>query len=142
MLVEQASSADGASLHVACESECMGVVTVHKPTKHEANNVQTTNAEKKIVFWIRIIVLAVLVVSTVSVALFEKGFISYSLKVLEPSTLAWTSLLELQMSSSSMQSPIYKVLKLNLAIRSYINKAGILNANGRNITTCIYEGQV
>jgi class 3 adenylate cyclase len=98
MLAEKAPpSADGASLHEdASDSDCMSVVAVHEPTKSEADNVQIANAENKLVFWIRMIVLAVLVVSTLSVALvvyfytsnteqdaFEEQFISDSLKVFE-----------------------------------------------------------
>jgi hypothetical protein len=74
-----------------------------EPTKSEADNVQIASAENNLVFWIRMIVLAVLVISTVSVALvvyfytsnteqdFEEQFMSDSLKVLTLSALAWTS---------------------------------------------------
>jgi class 3 adenylate cyclase len=97
MLAEKASSAD-ASLHEddSESEECMSDVTpVHEPTKRE-DNVQIADAENNLVFWSRMIVLAVLVVSTVSVALvvyfytsgseeeyFEQQFISDSLKVFE-----------------------------------------------------------
>jgi hypothetical protein len=97
MLAEKASSADEASLHAASESECMSdVVAELEPTKHESDNVQIANAENNLVFWIRMIILAALVASTVSVACvvyfytsdseeeaFEKQFTSDSLKVFE-----------------------------------------------------------
>jgi hypothetical protein len=97
MMPEKVPSADGASLHEdASDSDCMSVVTVHVPTKCEADNVQIPSAENNLVFWIRVIVVAVLVVSTVSVTLvvyfytsnteqdaFEEQFISDSLKVFE-----------------------------------------------------------
>ncbi len=90
------SSAYDASSHDASESESMSVDTALEPPTRKSGKVQIAGAENNLVFWIRMIVLAVLVVSTVSVVLavcfctsdseeddFEKGFISYSLKVLD-----------------------------------------------------------
>jgi class 3 adenylate cyclase len=97
MLAEKESSVDGASFHDdASASDCTSVGALHEPAKQETDNVQIANAENNLVFWIRMIVLAVLVVSTVTVALvvffytsdsekdeFEEQFISDSLKVFE-----------------------------------------------------------
>ena len=97
MLAEKEPSVDGASFHDdASASDCTTVGVVHEPTKRETDNVQIANAENNLVFWIRMIVLAVLVVSTISVALvvffytsdseqfdFEEQFISDSQKVFE-----------------------------------------------------------
>jgi class 3 adenylate cyclase len=96
MLAEEGSSAGGASSHDPSESGHMSAVADQKETKREADNVQIAKAEDNLVFWSRLIVLAVLVVSTVSVALvvyfytsdseedeFERQFISDSQKVFE-----------------------------------------------------------
>jgi class 3 adenylate cyclase len=96
MLPTELSSGLEASSHDASESECMSVFTVQEPTKSNEDDAEIAEAESNLLFWIRMIVLAVLVLSTVSVALvvyfytsdseedeFEEQFVSDSLKVFE-----------------------------------------------------------
>jgi class 3 adenylate cyclase len=101
MLVEMtssaasAASADEPSSHE--DDSSVSESTLQEPTKHEAEKtVQIADTENNLVFWLRMIVLAVLVASALSVALvvyfytsgsekddFEQQFISDSLKVFE-----------------------------------------------------------
>jgi predicted membrane-bound mannosyltransferase len=73
MLADKESLAHGASFHDdddASASDCStSVGVVREPTKRETDDVQIGNAENNLVFWLRMIVLAVLVLSTVSVEL-------------------------------------------------------------------------
>jgi class 3 adenylate cyclase len=95
-MIKTSPGYEASSSHDASESDSMSVDTALEQPKRKSDKVQIANAENNLVFWIRMIVLAVLVASTVMVALvvyfycsntekdeFEQQFTSDSLKVFE-----------------------------------------------------------